>query len=911
MGGETFNPETGTLERSAMVPVEPQVALLGPGGIERSVPKSQAAFFISSGYQLDTPQARQEIALQKQYGEGTANEFAAGGLGLARGLTFGLSDLALARTGAVSTEALRELKKRNPDATLAGELSAIAIPMAGGALSAVRGATAAAQAARGAGALMEGAGSGLSLLSGLGEGVAKAAAKATGSQLLGRAAADAAQSLAFHIGQNLSETVLGDKDVTAERLLAHGGQALAIGAGLGLGVPLATKAVTLAAGKAKEALTSLGTAIKERVLPAASDAAAGLYSKAYGAATGGGDKAAEEVFAMLEGGFKPVQAKEREALIKAISPEERDVLHRQFHDLLDNAHQQTEAAARAAFREIRPKEIGKLLDGVELKPALSSAGGLVDVARATAKRMADDPLLYDQTYRRELERVADGLEEKLTGDSIKNATDLFHAVDDIKGSALADLSKFNKALSSRAQENAAKEVKGVYNAFKQHLEDAKVYGDAAARQAAFNDAFSTYKRLVDKGGDFKRFFLGPSGQVDVGKVNTFLNRIGSGRDREMVDALNGFQAASSALVEQTEKSALGIGVDTIDRKGFESILGKIADTQKKAAEDLAFVSKVRAQDAFGMALLNFQKSVGETLFKEGVFSATLKMAQKAANPFSVAKTLSAAESFVLSGSERASATIGKVIDSMASAGGKAASAVRPYAEPASLNILLRAIIGDEGDKPRDRQDGYRKAVKRLAELTSDPGTTAEKYGEGMHHLKQAAPEVTQSVLDAQMRALQAVYERAPKNPDAGMMLNPQQRDWQPSDSDLAKWERYTAAVADPFSVLDDLRHGNVTPEAVDALRDVYPNLYEDMRLQLTQRASELRTAIPYHDRMQLSILFGTALDPTLDAGFVNAVQNSYAQAAQAQESRPAYRPSSAAKKIGALEETPAQRIERR
>lgn len=914
MAGETYNPTTGNIESAGAGTVEPQVDLLGPGGTPRTVPQSQRDFFISSGYQLDTPQARQEIELQHKYGEGTGNELAAGALGAGRTLSFGLSDLALQRSGLVSSEALRELKNRNPDATTAGELGALLLPLGGQALGAIKGAGMLGGLARGAGAVAEGSGAGLSLLSKLGEGVAKAATKATGSQVIGRAASDAAQALAFHIGQNLSETVLGDQDVTAERLLAHSGQALAVGAGLGLGLPLATKGVMIAAGKAKEAISALGTALKERVLPAASDAAAGVYSKAYGAATGGGEKAADEIYAMLEGGFKAAPAKEREALLSAISPEQRDQLHGEIFSLIDQAHQNAEAMSRAAFREFRPKEISKLLEGVDVQPALADAGRLVGVVRDTAKRMADDPLLYDQTYRRELEHMADGLEEKLTGGSVNTADELFKSVDKIKGTAVADLSKFNKNLSSRATENAAGLIKrDVYGAFKAHLEDASIYGDAAARQSAFNDAISSYIDSTGKKGAFRRFFMGPSGGVEVEKVNRFLNRTGAVRDRDMADALNEFVASSSSLAEQVQKSAQTVGGD-IDRKGFESILGKVVDLHKKAAEDLAFTSKVRAQDAFGMALLNFQRSVGDTLFRDGVFSATLKLAQRAANPFTVAKTLSNAEGIVLRGSERASAAIGKAVDAMASAGGKVAQVARPYAEPVSLNILLHAVIGDDagkGDKPKNRQDGYRRAIKRLAELTADPNTSAQQYGDGVSHLAKAAPNLSQSLVGTQMRGLQFINDKAPRDPSAGMTLQPNKEDYHPTDSDLSKWERYIAAVADPYSVLDELRHGSVSPEAVEAVQAVYPNLYQDIRLQLTQKVSELEATVPYHDRMQLSQLFGVPLDPTLDSGFVNAIQNSYAQATQAQASRPAIRPSAAAQKLGTLEETPAQRIENR
>lgn len=911
-----YDPVSGKLSTGGTLSSSPLVSLLGPGGVTRQVPQAQLSFFLESGYKLDTPEARHEIDLQAKYGEGLGAEVGAGLLGGARSLSFGVSDLLLQRTGLVGFEALRELKERNPNATLAGELGALAIPLGGELFGAGKVA-----------AGLKGAGSGISGVAKLAGTIGEEAAKATGSKLLGSAAQASAEAFAYNVAKNLSESVLGDEKMTAQRLLAHSGQALAIGGGLGLGIPIAAKGVQLGAQKARQAIDALGTTLKERVLPAAGEAVAGAYSKAYGAVTGKGDEAANEVFAMLQGSFKPGAAAEREKFVRAISPDEFNQTHEVFTSQLSDAFDNVQAIMKRGRQQLRPGEMDNLLEGVEMRPALADFGQLINTVAATAKKMADEPLLYDQTYRREVERMVEALEQRVGSEAgggkvgFESTKDLWNTVNKIKGSALNDIAyTTNLRTAGRAEVNAVMEMRQLYRSFKEHLENPALYGDAAARQASYNESISTLLGLIEKNkgsgaqGAFQRHFLGPDGFVDSAKTLKMLRKIGSSRDVESVAALEDFMAASRSFVDQAEKSSINAGLDgAVDRAGFESIVSKIADTQRKATEDLAAVSKIRSQDAFGMALLNFQKTVGDTLFRDGVFSATVKLAQKAASPFGVVKALSAAEGFALKTSGRISGAVGRMVDKMGSAGVVAGTAVRPYVEPASVKLLLGGLLGDDPKKAtKDRNEAYQETLQRLSEAVADPATTGARLTEGVHAIAPHAPMLAQAVTETQMRAIQYLYEKAPKD-DNAVSEGPFSQGYQPADWEIAAWERCAAAVQDPLSVLDELEHGTVTQEAVEALQAVYPALYEDVRVQLTKQITETKTNVPYFDRIQLSDLFGVDLDNSLDPAFVNAVQNGYVQAAAAQQSQrqSAYRPTSAAVKLGALEETPAQRIQRR
>lgn len=888
------------------VVTEPLVPLIGPDDAPpRQVPQSQVKLFTDAGYQVDTPEARQQIALQKKYGEGLGNEVIAGGLGAARTLSFGLSDLALAKSGVMSPEELTARKELNPDATLTGEIGAFALPLVGQALGAM---------GLGTGArLVSGATSGIKGVTALGEALGEATAKATGSTLLGSAAHVAAESLAYNLAHNVSEAALGDKELTAQRLLAHSGQALAIGAGLGFGAPLAVKAIGAAAQKARTALSALGTSLRDKVFPAAAEAAGKGYAQAYGAVTGKGPEAVEQVASMLAGAGTPEGIATREQIIKAVSPEADDELLRNLTQQLGDTHKSVEKIVRQGFKEVRPQEMSKLLADVDVRAGANDLTRLIDEVKTTAQKMADDPLFYDQAYMRGLQKLGEDLDKKLMA-GVGSAEELHTIVNNAKSTVLGDLAEFGKPMGnmSRAQQNAVSQVRDVYKEFAAHLEDPALYGEAGAAQQGFNADFSAYKRLFDKGeNNFRRFFL-TNGDVDVTKVKGFLRKIGSGRDLDAAAALEEFQTVSAKMVDRVEKSAQGIGVTTIDKAGFESLLKKTIDTQTKAANDLAFTNKIRSTDMFGTAFMRFQETVGQTLANNSVLGATMRLAEKAASPFGAVKALSMAEGLVMKTSTRVADTIGRLASRMGGAAARGAALVRPYAEPASLSVLLSSMFGeDDAEKAKNRRDGYKKAQERLAALAADPAGTAEKLANGVQHLAPAAPELAQSVVDTQMRSIAFLDSKAPKNPAAAHTINPFIQDWQPSDMEAAKFERYAAAVADPLSVLDELEHGSVTPEGVEALQAVYPALYDDVRTQLMTKTMELEKTVPYRYRVELSIMFGIALDSTMESGFVNAVQNGYSQPAAQTSKQTAYRPTSAAQKIGALEETQAQRISRR
>lgn len=177
-----------------------RVNVLTPEGDAESLPSENVLDALGKGYALESAGASAARLEAKQY-DRPVEAFAAGA---ARGASFGLSDLALTKTGLVSPERLEKDQKYNKVASIAGEATGVIgsafVPGLG---EATAGKLAARVGAEGIAARA------------LGEGIA--------GRVGGAVAKGAAEGSLFGIGNAISEASLGDTDLTAEKLVAGAG----------------------------------------------------------------------------------------------------------------------------------------------------------------------------------------------------------------------------------------------------------------------------------------------------------------------------------------------------------------------------------------------------------------------------------------------------------------------------------------------------------------------------------------------------------------------------------------------------------------------------------------------------------------------------------------------------------------
>ena len=113
--------------------------------------------------------------------------------------------------------------------------------------------------------------------------------------------------------------------------------------------------------------------------------------------------------------------------------------------------------------------------------------------------------------------------------------------------------------------------------------------------------------------------------------------------------------------------------------------------------------------------------------------------------------------------------------------------------------------------------------------------------------------------------------------------------------ETARIERKLRAQDDPTTLVRDLRDRKVTPEAIEAVKAVYPALYEDIRKRLGAEVARLESKgkrLPYVDRVNTSLVLGEPVDHTMIPSVLRAIQAGYA--AQVPQDKPNRAPNIAA-----------------
>jgi hypothetical protein len=201
-------------------------------GDKYDIPADQAAEAEAAGLVPLTQDEITEEVNEEKYGNQTAKALLYSG---ARGLTLGLSDQLLAKTGIVDEEELKQIKERNQSASLGGEIAGAVVPalFTGGTSVAAR--VAAATPSGFAAKLAARSGSKVAeevakrvIGNGVKQSVIKKAAELGTAGLV--------EGALFGEAQLVTEEALGDNEFTAESILASAGTGAIFGGVAGAGI---------------------------------------------------------------------------------------------------------------------------------------------------------------------------------------------------------------------------------------------------------------------------------------------------------------------------------------------------------------------------------------------------------------------------------------------------------------------------------------------------------------------------------------------------------------------------------------------------------------------------------------------------------------------------------------------------
>jgi hypothetical protein len=203
----------------------------------------------------------------------------------------------------------------------------------------------------------------------------------------------------------------------------------------------------------------------------------------------------------------------------------------------------------------------------------------------------------------------------------------------------------------------------------------------------------------------------------------------------------------------------------------------------------------------------------------------------------------------------------------------------------------------------DRVEAFNERLSEIIGAASDLNALNDRVAKNTYAINMVAPTVAQELSAKAIQAAEFLMSKAPKNPIMNP-LQPHKTDWQPSDAELAKFERYVEAVENPLQVLSDLKAGIVTREQVETLKILYPGIYDKLSVGLREKAATSKKPMSYKQKNSLSILFQEPMTQLHKPQVLAMLQNGMNPEGQSQPNN-----SSVSKKMPLTKLTETQRIE--
>ena len=204
-------------------------------------------------------------------------------------------------------------------------------------------------------------------------------------------------------------------------------------------------------------------------------------------------------------------------------------------------------------------------------------------------------------------------------------------------------------------------------------------------------------------------------------------------------------------------------------------------------------------------------------------------------------------------------------------GASVTSLVRGVKAPSSAAVGSLVSKADAA-QTRSKQADYEKRRQALVNFAAAPDATLARTLAG------APAEVVAGVKAQTTKGAEYLQSIAPRPVGTGNPLQPTSDVDKVDPAARDRWLRSAKAVDDPMSVLSDARSGSLTPEAVAAVKAVYPRIYGQIQGQVMAELAKSDRPLSYSRAQQLSILLGVPADVSLTPAYLAAVQNPPTQA---------------------------------
>lgn len=171
-------------------------------------------------------------------------------------------------------------------------------------------------------------------------------------------------------------------------------------------------------------------------------------------------------------------------------------------------------------------------------------------------------------------------------------------------------------------------------------------------------------------------------------------------------------------------------------------------------------------------------------------------------------------------------------------------------------------------------DVFKARAGELAQAMAEPQKTQAAIAQRVMGLGTVSPSLAQKVAGVMMQKLQYAFDVMPKRLPVGTASDGYDR-WEPPASAIHAWAKVVDVVLHPTKIMDDLKAGRLTQQAVDAVRATSPETFSAIQQALWSRVAEIRKELPYTRQIGLSLMFDRPFTTTMEPAFIAASQSHF------------------------------------
>lgn len=141
-------------------------------------------------------------------------------------------------------------------------------------------------------------------------------------------------------------------------------------------------------------------------------------------------------------------------------------------------------------------------------------------------------------------------------------------------------------------------------------------------------------------------------------------------------------------------------------------------------------------------------------------------------------------------------------------------------------------------------------------------------------VRESSPLLADRLETHAVRRLEYLANKMPKRPDVGLPDSAAR--WAPAPYEMRSWARAVSAVDDPHGALERMADTlTISPDEAEALRAVHPKLVDAHVRAVIDEAAKAGKTLGYRQRMALTILSGTPVEPLMRQPTLALLQSTY------------------------------------